>query len=69
MVPTFRTEEVRRGMNDQSREHDHMLIEKTSWEVIQHVLKYQEDIKRLYYKHIKHRVFNPKDWVLKKVVH
>lgn len=55
-------------MNDQLQEQDVAIVDSTRWEAIQHILKYQEKIKRRYNRWVKLWVFNLEDWVLKKVV-
>lgn len=68
MVPTTITQAVQDIMNNKTHEKELTLIDDIRWIALLHVIKYQEEIKRIYDKRIKHRVFKRGDWVLKKVV-
>lgn len=68
MLPTSRTASVEQGLNDQLLSNDRALLDETRLQAIEHILKYQEAIKKRYDKKVKQRSFQQGDWVLRRAV-
>ncbi|KAF5192961.1 hypothetical protein FRX31_017452 [Thalictrum thalictroides] len=54
-------------INDEVLERDKALIDEVRDEALQHVTKYQDDMKRRYDRKVRLRSFKPNDWVLRRV--
>ena len=69
MLPTSRTSAVEQGLNEQLLSNDKALLGETRLQAIEHILKYQEAMKKRYDKKVKKRSFQQGDWVLRRAVH
>ncbi|KAF5192139.1 Gypsy retrotransposon integrase-like protein [Thalictrum thalictroides] len=67
LYPTSRSTAVDIQLNDDVLEKDKALIDETRDEALQHLVKYQEAMKRNYDKKVHLRSFKPGDWVLRRV--
>ena len=68
MLPISRTIAVENGTTDQLLDLDRSQAEEPRQAAVEHITKYQKDIKRCYDQKVRPRVFRPRDWLLRKVV-
>ena len=68
MVPTSRTKSVDDGLNDGLLCNDKALLDETRLQAMEHLRKYQQEMKQRYDKKVQQRVFHPGDWVLRRAV-
>ncbi|KAL5717559.1 hypothetical protein ACHQM5_010542 [Ranunculus cassubicifolius] len=67
LVPTSKSASMEQETNDQTLAAELALLDETRASALEHLLKYQEDMKRRYDKRVRQRSFKEGDWVLKKV--
>lgn len=63
LVLNFMIKYVEDRISDQLESHDKALLDETGLHVMEHIRKYQLDLKKRYEKQVKQRTFRPGGWV------